>query len=227
MEQKIIKLIELCKWSFSINYNPHIDEHESVESYFKKLIDMGALDDGEIRAGVMALMTKRNTVFNIHCYPSNCVGHYSVYHYDLERCLDKAIESINESYDPCLDFPIRVIDQNDLSQLGLANTVDEAVALHEIRCKVVKKMSEDDWFIYEEVLRGMYKQIAVKKPEVVTQVKKFKFAGENVQVHITAPRILTHSVPDFFDMLMGPVLKANFSENQGENDERSVAPDAQ
>ncbi len=92
MEQSnISKLSELCKWSYTIDYNSHIDRYQSVEQYINELISIGSLDDEDIDNKVLQRMINDNKIVEIH-YHCNSVGSYILYHYDIDLAIEELLK---------------------------------------------------------------------------------------------------------------------------------------
>ena len=54
------------------------------------------LEDREetVEPEVLKKMIETDTVVNIHFYPDTPIGFYDIYHYDLEKALDEALECV-------------------------------------------------------------------------------------------------------------------------------------
>ena len=92
MIDKLKTLIEKCANSVSVEVNQHRDFHQSVEEYFK---DNSIMEDylEDIDVEVYKKMIELDTIVEIQFYPTNSVGFFKVFHYDLETALDIALET--------------------------------------------------------------------------------------------------------------------------------------
>ena len=87
--EKLKKLISNCKCEVGLTVNEHLCDYETVEQFFSSY----RKDDLEdIDKEVYSKMIETNMIINLHFYPDTPVGFYSIYHYDLELALDKALE---------------------------------------------------------------------------------------------------------------------------------------
>lgn len=91
--EKLKQLIAKCKASVTVSVNPHKDVHESVAQYIGQCISDE--DKEDIPADVFAEMIKQDTIVNVHFYPNTPVGFYSIYHFDVEKALDLALDTFN------------------------------------------------------------------------------------------------------------------------------------
>jgi hypothetical protein len=85
--QKLNLLKNKCKASISLLINPHRDYYESVIDYING-------DKEDIPNDVFSEMVKQDTVIHLQFYPDTPIGSYSVYHYDLEKAVDIALETL-------------------------------------------------------------------------------------------------------------------------------------
>jgi hypothetical protein len=85
MGDKIQKILERCKCSFTIEVNDHRDVYETVETY---------VSSEDISPEVLAEMIAKDTVVRVQFYPDTPVGFYVIYHHDLDAALNEAIQII-------------------------------------------------------------------------------------------------------------------------------------
>ena len=83
--EKIEKLKDLCKSGFGIEVNHHNTFYESAEEHLSRSKE-------SISDEVYNEMIATNTIYCVWFYPNTPIGFYNVYHYDLDKCLDRAIE---------------------------------------------------------------------------------------------------------------------------------------
>ena len=95
MTNKLKQLMNACAISVTIDIDDHKSYYETAEQHINDLIEKRDLAEDEISEDVKAEMIKRNTIICIQFYPHTPVGFYFVYHYDLDKALDKALEIIN------------------------------------------------------------------------------------------------------------------------------------
>lgn len=91
---KIEKLLSGCKCGVYISVNGHRDSYKSIR---EKLEDIPPDDLEEISEEIKAKMIETDTLVNIHFYPDTPIGFYSIYHWDLEKALDMALECLEEN----------------------------------------------------------------------------------------------------------------------------------
>lgn len=88
--EKLLKLFAYCKSEVYITYNGHKSSYESVEEYID---GWGNGDEREdIADEVFAEMVRRDTVISLQYYPETPQSFDLIFHYDLEKALDIALE---------------------------------------------------------------------------------------------------------------------------------------
>jgi len=106
---KLNELISKCKVSVDIAINSHRGYYSSVKQDLfadaslpvdDELTDR-LIDKLEITMGVFSIMISKDTIIRIQFFPRATNGSYTVYHHDLEKCLDQ-----------CLDIIISLMDDN-------------------------------------------------------------------------------------------------------------------
>lgn len=90
--EKLKKIIDSCKCGFYLSINQHRDYYETVEQHFSDFEEL--LEN--IDPIVYNKMKELNTIIDLHFYPNTPIGFYQVYHYDLDKAIDKACDIINE-----------------------------------------------------------------------------------------------------------------------------------
>ena len=94
-DEKLITIINRVKCGFYLTINAHRDYYETVEKYFQSNpINQGKQE--EIDKDVFQRMKETNTIVEIQFYPDTPIGFYTVYHYDVERALEEAMDLIEE-----------------------------------------------------------------------------------------------------------------------------------
>lgn len=92
--EKLQKLIEKCKCSVNITINSHRDYYETVEQHFNANVVVKE-DLEDIEPVVYEKMKELNTIVELQYYPNTPNGFYKVYHYDIDKAIDKALSSLN------------------------------------------------------------------------------------------------------------------------------------
>jgi len=93
--EKLKKLTDICKCGVHISINEHRNYYDTVESYFKSNF-INEEDFKDIEANVYEKMKELDTIVQLQYYPNTPVGFYIIYHYDLEKAIDKALLNLNE-----------------------------------------------------------------------------------------------------------------------------------
>lgn len=89
--RQLEELVSLCKCSVEISINDHKDCYESVEQYIKE-------DEREdIDNEVFSEMIKRDTIVRVQAYPHTPIGFYVIYHYDIEKAVEMAIDAVKSN----------------------------------------------------------------------------------------------------------------------------------
>lgn len=88
--EKFKELVSLCKASVQISVNEHKDYYESVEQHINE-----EERDG-IKKEVFEEMVKRDIVVKVQAYPHTPLGFFVVYHYDIDKALDIALDAVNK-----------------------------------------------------------------------------------------------------------------------------------
>ena len=84
------RIIDKCKCGVLFNANEHRDYYEDAETWLiNNCHDQKEIDD--IGKDVWEEMIKRDTILHIQFYPNTPVGFYSVYHYDYDELIKKAL----------------------------------------------------------------------------------------------------------------------------------------
>lgn len=95
MTDKLKEILSLCKCSVSLEINKHRDYYQTVEEHLRDDIDTHCCPP-EISDEVRGKMIESNTIVNLHFYPNTPMGFYDIYHYDLDACLDIALNMIKK-----------------------------------------------------------------------------------------------------------------------------------
>lgn len=90
---KLAALIAGCKAGVYVSVNEHRDYYQSVADFLDER-NGGQENDAEARmdAAVRAEMIARDTVIELHFYPTTPIGFFVVFHFDLDAALTRALE---------------------------------------------------------------------------------------------------------------------------------------
>jgi len=97
INEKIETLFKKCKCSVTITYNKHKDFYENVDAYITNLICHSIIDKDDIELDIIKHMKELDTIIEIHFYPDTPIGGYSIYSYDINDAIDKALLTLNEN----------------------------------------------------------------------------------------------------------------------------------
>lgn len=86
--EKLQQILNKCRCGVYLTVNRHRNLYESAGEYLLSLQGLERLPEIEIRE----VMEKTNTIIELQFYPHTPIGSYTIYHYDLDKLLDKALE---------------------------------------------------------------------------------------------------------------------------------------
>ena len=87
---KLQQVLNRCGCGVYLEVNRHRDYYQTAED---ALIEKQRYEcPPEIDEDVREVMVKTNTIIELQFYPDTPIGSYSLYHYDLEKILDEALE---------------------------------------------------------------------------------------------------------------------------------------
>lgn len=92
---KLKALLDGCKCGVTIEVNVHRDHYDSVEKEIEEIneiLDMAK--DDPLPKEVAEGMIRTGNVIKLHFYPDTPIGFYCVYHYDIDKALDEALECL-------------------------------------------------------------------------------------------------------------------------------------
>ena len=87
---KFKELVSKCKCSVEISVNDHRDYYDTVES------SIGEDERKEIEQDIFDIMVKTDTIVRVQFYPRTPIGSYTVYHYDIDKAMEIALEILNQ-----------------------------------------------------------------------------------------------------------------------------------
>jgi hypothetical protein len=95
LTDKIQEINRLCNFEWSLEVNTHKSFHSSIEDHNFPHFNSG---NDTIPIELQKEILNKEICVCLSLYPSNSVGCYFVYHYDLDKALDKALKILsNES----------------------------------------------------------------------------------------------------------------------------------
>lgn len=92
---KLEELISLCKCSVSLYINPHKSTDETISEYFFRAF-CGETNNAVAVVGkeLFEEIVKQNNLIELVFYPYTHLSFFHLYHYDLDKILDTALEMI-------------------------------------------------------------------------------------------------------------------------------------
>ena len=82
---KLKELIKKTKCSVTITVNNHRDYYETIEKY------INLEKRKEISSDIWEKMIESDTCIELQVYPETPIGFYVIYHYDIEKVIDMAL----------------------------------------------------------------------------------------------------------------------------------------
>ena len=92
--EKLKKLLGSCKCGVYLNVNEHRDVYQTAEKFMDDQFNIDHELRQEIGGDVLSKMLELNTIIHIQFYPHTPIGSYSIYHYDVDKALDSALETL-------------------------------------------------------------------------------------------------------------------------------------
>ena len=90
---KLKRLLERCKCGVFLIVNEHRDYYQTAE---EKLNEASKYDfPPVIEDNVREIMIKTNTIIVLQFYERTPISSYEIWHYDLDKCLDEALDCLN------------------------------------------------------------------------------------------------------------------------------------
>lgn len=88
---KLKELLMKCECGVFIEVNQHRDYYQTAEQAILEDIER----DDKLDEDIKAKMIELNTIIRIQFYPITPIGHYVVYHYDIDLALDRALSCLD------------------------------------------------------------------------------------------------------------------------------------
>ncbi len=87
------KLLARCKCGVFLIVNEHRDYYETAE---QKLEELEAMEcPPNIDADVRKVMIETDTIVSLQFYPDTPIGSYSIYHYDVDAAIERALRCLD------------------------------------------------------------------------------------------------------------------------------------
>ena len=86
---KLEKICSMCKAAVYFTYNDHKSVYESIESNLEESVL-------SVDKSILNEMIRLDKCYNLQFYPHTAIGSYDLYHYDLEKLLDQALEILED-----------------------------------------------------------------------------------------------------------------------------------
>ncbi len=90
---KLSELLSKCKCGVFVSVNEHRDYYQTAEESLKE--DDCLECPPEIELEVRSVMIEKNTIIIVQFYPDTPIGSYSIYHHDLDKALDQALNCLS------------------------------------------------------------------------------------------------------------------------------------
>lgn len=87
--EKLKELISRCESTVEVRCNSHKSYYDTIEEHIGD--DIGQVDEDTLEE-----IIRTNTLICIQFYPHSSVGFYTVYHYDLDKAIEKALSLLNK-----------------------------------------------------------------------------------------------------------------------------------
>lgn len=91
--EKIKELFSLCNGSVEISINAHKDYYQKVEDW------LSPDDKKYINNEVYQQMIERDIIVRLQVYPDTPVGFFLVYHYDIDKAVEIALNILKGEID--------------------------------------------------------------------------------------------------------------------------------
>ncbi|NIV12308.1 MAG: hypothetical protein GWN62_13850 [Aliifodinibius sp.] len=91
MKDKLNTLFSKCEGPIHITYNAHKDCYEPIEKYLSE--EKAQLE--EIDEKLRKEIIQKDSLIEIQIYPDTPIGFYKIYHWDLEKAVDEALECLD------------------------------------------------------------------------------------------------------------------------------------
>jgi hypothetical protein len=93
MNDDFKKLLARCKCGVFLIVNEHRDYYETAEQKLEELSAMECPPD--IDADVRKVMIETDTIVSLQFYPDTPIGSYSIYHYDVDAAIQRALSCLD------------------------------------------------------------------------------------------------------------------------------------
>jgi hypothetical protein len=83
----------------TIIVNRHRDYYQTAEDYIDNDIETRCSSGQEVSDDIRGKIIAADSLIEIQFYPHTPIGFYSVYHYDMDKALDKCLKILKETTD--------------------------------------------------------------------------------------------------------------------------------
>ena len=91
---KLKKLMKLCNAGISLEINNHRYSYMSAKDYMLEY-ENNYGESLDIPVDTRKIMEERDIIIMLQFYPKTPVGSYTLYHYDIDIILNKALDILN------------------------------------------------------------------------------------------------------------------------------------
>lgn len=88
--EKFQQLLAHCKCGVHLTINENKNYYETAKKYLEELKQKGHLE--EVSEEEIKNMIKLDRIIELQFYPNTPIGFYIIYHYDLKKAIEKALE---------------------------------------------------------------------------------------------------------------------------------------
>jgi len=89
--KKLLELISKCKGAVEVKVNSHKTMYDEIKDHISEQEIYECVDND-----VLDKMVELDTIVEVTFYPHTPVGHCVVYHYDVDKALDEALQMRKE-----------------------------------------------------------------------------------------------------------------------------------
>ena len=86
------EIISKCKGAVFLTVNEHKNYYITIEQRLKELKDRGE----DLEEDVYNKILEKDSLIELQFYPRTAIGSYLIYHYDINKALDKALKILTK-----------------------------------------------------------------------------------------------------------------------------------
>ena len=90
------EIISKCKGAVFLTVNEHKNYYITVEQRLKELKDRGEDLEEDLEEEVYNKILEKDSLIELHFYPRTAIGSYLIYHYDINKALEKALKILTK-----------------------------------------------------------------------------------------------------------------------------------